>query len=95
MSVESFGEQRTPVCDGWDGECPARLAGELRFEEAVAAMRRAGWTVRKSAKTKKWVHMCPECTEAEKRESEASEEQKHREQRLRSAAAGAEYAKMQ
>lgn len=68
MSVESFRDQHTPVCDGQDGECGARLPGEMSFKEAVTAMHQAGWTVRINEKTKKYVHLCPECMEAEKLE---------------------------
>lgn len=81
MSIEPCRDQFTPVCDG----CETKLAGEMSFNDAVAAMRRAGWKTIKIKKTGRYVHYCRVCQGVEKLGTEESEEERW-EQRLRAAA---------
>lgn len=54
----SYGKYHTPVCDG----CGAELPRGFGFEDAVDAMRAAGWRSVKLGQD--WLNYCPDCDES-------------------------------
>lgn len=70
MSIEPFGGQHTPVCDG----CEVRLPGEMSWGDAVAAMQRERWRAQRSSIDGTYINLCPECQKEEKREQEKREQ---------------------
>lgn len=58
--IDRFFGNYTPACDC----CEKRLPGELSFQEAVRAIRAAGWESRKVGD--EWEHVCTDCLFEEK-----------------------------
>lgn len=58
MILKFYGRYYIPVCDC----CEKYLDREWDFEDAVGAIRAAGWSSRKEGDT--WVNYCEECSAA-------------------------------
>jgi hypothetical protein len=60
--IERFHGQFTPYCGGLD--CEAELQAEETWQDAVDAVKAAGWTSKKDEKSGDWEHYCKKCKEA-------------------------------
>lgn len=56
MSIERYGDEYIPTCDG----CGAELPPEYMFTEAVEAKKQAGWLTKKDSDGD-WWDICPSC----------------------------------
>jgi uncharacterized protein YlaI len=60
MSIERFRGIYTPICD----ECENEIPGAESYKEAMAAMFRAGWEIRRNNNVA--THICTDCIFKEK-----------------------------
>ncbi len=58
--IEKLYGQYTPICD----YCEKTLPGQMSYENAVSAMRAAGWESRKDGRVR--IHVCTDCQFEEK-----------------------------
>lgn len=68
MFYECGQKMFVPLCD----RCGDMLPPEFDFDDAIEAIRAAGWRTRKDPLTGDWMHYCPECAR-EMRPSAASD----------------------